>query len=128
MTKAEVIEQVLETMELTEKRDRVLMIGDRFHDVEGAAKAGLSCLGVTYGYGSPRELLEAGAMGIIDYPGELETLLDSMEEQERWRPFGNEIFPGMKAVFQTPGHWKRIVFHSCVSRRPGSQRSSLFFR
>ncbi len=93
MTKAEVIEQVLETMELTEKRDRVLMIGDRFHDVEGAAKAGLSCLGVTYGYGSPRELLEAGAMGIIDYPGELETLLDSMEEQKETVVPGNEIFP-----------------------------------
>lgn len=111
MTKAEVIEQVLETMKLTEKRDRVLMVGDRFHDVEGAAKTGLSCLGVTYGYGSPRELLEAGAMGIIDYPGELEVMLDSMEEQREMKAPGNASFPGKrhfqlldigKELFSTP--------------------------
>lgn len=83
MTKAEVIQQVLERMDLTEKKEQVLMVGDRYHDVEGAAKIGISCLGVTYGYGSARELSEAGAIGIIDHPQELEKILDAMEKEER---------------------------------------------
>ena len=43
------------------KEDRVLMIGDRENDVEGAAANGIPCLGVLYGYGSAEELENAGA-------------------------------------------------------------------
>lgn len=38
-----------------------LMVGDREHDVQGAAANGLRCIGVEYGYGSRTELQNAGA-------------------------------------------------------------------
>jgi phosphoglycolate phosphatase len=44
----------------------VLMVGDREHDVHGAAEHGIACLGVTWGYAAPGELEAAGAVGLID--------------------------------------------------------------
>ncbi len=54
-TKAEVVAQALETL----KPERVLLVGDRCHDVEGAHANEIPCLGVLYGYGSREELSEA---------------------------------------------------------------------
>ena len=62
-TKAEVIEYALEACKVPD-RTKVLMIGDREHDVLGAKKAGIDCLGVLYGFGTEEELLTAGASGI----------------------------------------------------------------
>ena len=45
MTKAEVIEQVLREVGYEEKKEKVVMIGDRSHDAEGAKQAGIVCLG-----------------------------------------------------------------------------------
>ena len=45
---------------------RCLMIGDRRHDVEGAAVHGIPCVGVLYGYGSCEELSSAGAAAIAE--------------------------------------------------------------
>ena len=47
---------------------QALMIGDRSHDVVGAKKNGIDAIGVTYGYGSPTELLEAGASHLCASP------------------------------------------------------------
>ena len=41
--------------------DRVVMVGDRKHDILGAHEAGIPCVGVLYGYGSREELESAGA-------------------------------------------------------------------
>lgn len=71
MTKAEVILQVLEKMGFLDKRDQVVMVGDRHYDVLGAKETGLACIGVTYGYGSREELLEAGAIKTADSAEEL---------------------------------------------------------
>ncbi len=38
-----------------------VMVGDRYHDVEGAAACGMDCIGVLYGYGDAAELATAGA-------------------------------------------------------------------
>ncbi len=46
-------------------RASVLMVGDREHDVRGAARCGLACLGVLYGYGSREELESAGACAAV---------------------------------------------------------------
>ena len=46
-------------------RGAVLMVGDREHDVLGAARCGIRCLGVLYGYGSRDELLAAGAAAVV---------------------------------------------------------------
>ncbi|MBR0758617.1 HAD family hydrolase [Bradyrhizobium jicamae] len=47
---------------------QALMIGDRSHDVVGAKKNGIDAIGVTYGYGSPTELLDAGASHLCASP------------------------------------------------------------
>ncbi len=52
-------------------RSRTVMVGDREHDILGAAQANLPGIGVTYGYGSREELEKAQAAYIIDHPLEL---------------------------------------------------------
>lgn len=55
--------------------DRCLMIGDREHDVIGAKANGISAWGVTWGYGSEEELLDAGAERLCHSPAELAGVL-----------------------------------------------------
>ncbi|PFG19282.1 HAD hydrolase-like protein [Serinibacter salmoneus] len=43
--------------------ERIVMVGDRHHDVEGSAEHGIACLGVDWGYADPGEL--AGAVAIV---------------------------------------------------------------
>lgn len=70
--KYDVIEYVLDSCGISEeeKKDAV-MIGDRSHDMIGAAKAGLHSLGVLYGYGSREELASAGAAMTAETPGDI---------------------------------------------------------
>lgn len=69
--KAEVIAHALKECKITEG----LMVGDRKHDVIGARKCGLDCIGVLFGYGSRQELEEAGARWIAEDVNKLQTLL-----------------------------------------------------
>lgn len=48
-----------------------IMVGDREHDVHGAAENGIPCIGVTWGYGSREELESAGAAVVFDRPDEV---------------------------------------------------------
>ena len=71
--KDDVIRYVMQECKLTEAdKGRILMVGDRHHDIEGAKRAGISAVGVLYGYGSLEELTAAGADWIAKTPGELE--------------------------------------------------------
>lgn len=63
--KADVIKYALDTNGISDK-SKVIMIGDRLHDIIGAAKNGLPSIGVLWGYGSREELTEAGADNIAD--------------------------------------------------------------
>lgn len=54
---------------------RAVMVGDREHDVHGAAAHGLDCIGVLWGFGTRDELLGAGAAAVAETPGELAGLL-----------------------------------------------------
>lgn len=54
---------------------RAVMIGDRLHDVHGAAAHGLPAIGVLWGAGSERELREAGATAIVSEASEVPLLL-----------------------------------------------------
>lgn len=56
-------------------RSRVLMVGDRMHDVQGAKETGLSCVGVLYGYGDRDELTKAGADELAESVPALRQLL-----------------------------------------------------
>lgn len=49
----------------------VCMVGDREHDVLAAARHGVPCVGVLWGYGTREELSRAGARDLIDRPEEL---------------------------------------------------------
>jgi phosphoglycolate phosphatase len=56
-----------------------LMVGDREHDMIAARYHGMGAIGVLWGYGTPVELLEAGAETLVLSPAELMDLL--MENQ-----------------------------------------------
>ena len=74
--KDEVIAYALQCCGLGEgDKDRVLMIGDRFHDIEGAKKNGIKSCGVLFGYGSFKELKDAGADFIAADIQELESII-----------------------------------------------------
>jgi phosphoglycolate phosphatase len=73
ISKADVINYALETLNVNDKAS-VLMVGDREHDVIGAKAAGIASMGVLYGYGSRKELEEAGA----------ECIAETVEELKNW--------------------------------------------
>ena len=54
-----------------------VMVGDRKYDIVGAHEAGLSDIGVLYGYGSREELVEAGATRLAASVAELREMLVS---------------------------------------------------
>ena len=68
--KADVISNLLSRMNVSDTNS-VLMIGDRYHDIEGAKANNLKSCGVLWGYGSEAELRDAGADYIIGKPDEL---------------------------------------------------------
>lgn len=51
--------------------DEVIMIGDRKHDMIGAAANGVPGIGVLWGYGAEDELQEAGASRCVAHPSQL---------------------------------------------------------
>ncbi len=54
-----------------------VFVGDRSYDIRGARACGLDSIGVTYGYGSRRELESAGATRICGDPASVLALLQS---------------------------------------------------
>ncbi|WP_108719598.1 HAD hydrolase-like protein [Miniimonas sp. S16] len=65
-TKATVIAHALEELPLLGVEvppvEQILMVGDRHHDVTGAAEHGIACLGVAWGYAEPGELDDAAGL------------------------------------------------------------------
>lgn len=58
--KETVIRYALDRNSITDL-DRVVMVGDREYDIEGAKAVGIASIGVLYGFGSEEELKKAGA-------------------------------------------------------------------
>lgn len=56
-------------------KSRVLMVGDRHFDINGAKAAGVKSAGVTYGYGTREELRGAGATYIAESVDELADII-----------------------------------------------------
>ncbi|MBQ2841806.1 MAG: HAD family hydrolase [Clostridia bacterium] len=63
--KADVIEYALSECGISDKSS-VVMVGDREHDIIGADKNGIDSIGVLFGYGSRKELENAGATYIAE--------------------------------------------------------------
>lgn len=72
--KEDVIRVVLEKYSEVLK-EKIVMIGDRKHDILGARINKIDNIGVLYGYGSREELQNAGAEKIVETALELESLL-----------------------------------------------------
>ena len=73
--KGEIIADALAALGADAGRDRIRMIGDRRHDVEGAHENGIPCVAVEYGYGSQEEFDACGADWRAGSVRELEELL-----------------------------------------------------
>lgn len=72
--KADVVEEALRRLrELDVPLDNVVMVGDRIHDIEGAAAHGVPTIAVTWGYGSDAEHAEAAL--VASSTDELRSLL-----------------------------------------------------
>ena len=76
--KADVIEEALKRLGLSDQRDRAIMVGDKEHDVLGAQKAGIPCVAVTYGYGSEKELGQVSPWRLVSSVAELGEYLLSL--------------------------------------------------
>ena len=59
-SKVDVMRYALESNNIKDYT-RVVMVGDRYTDIEGAKALGIDVIGVLYGYGTRNELEEAGA-------------------------------------------------------------------
>jgi len=65
--KGQVIAYAMEQMKFTETdRSKIIMVGDRDNDINGAHENGLEVAAVLYGYGSRPEFEKAGADYIVD--------------------------------------------------------------
>lgn len=63
--KGEVVKYALETLGVADKTEAV-MIGDRYHDIDGARENDIDSIGVLCGYGDREELNKAGADYVFD--------------------------------------------------------------
>jgi len=74
--KADVIEEVLRRLSISDKeRSRVIMVGDRKYDIEGAKACGIHSVGVEFGFAEENELESAGADYVVSSVDELRKLL-----------------------------------------------------
>lgn len=74
--KSELISNALNAIGITEDNYKdVVMVGDRFYDIEGAKSVGIPSVGITFGYGKRPELENAGADKIVDSVEELSAYL-----------------------------------------------------
>ena len=78
--KAEVIEYALR--QTGAEPQETIMVGDRSHDVIGANKNNIKTVGVLFGYGDSKELLDAGAYRLAKNVEELEDILININDGE----------------------------------------------
>ena len=52
-------------------KESVLMVGDRFYDIDGAKAVGVDSAGAIYGFGTEEELRNAGATYILSSPDDI---------------------------------------------------------
>lgn len=77
-TKAKVLKYVLENIGGYDSED-IYMIGDRFYDIKGAKELNLKSIGVKWGYGEEKELIDAGADYIVNNTDELKELVKTIK-------------------------------------------------
>lgn len=79
--KADVIRYALKKTGISaEDYGKVLMVGDRMHDILGAKENGIDSMGVLYGYGSREELETAGADYIAETTREVAEMILALDK------------------------------------------------
>lgn len=73
--KAEIVEEVLHRLGMENRREKVVLVGDRKYDIIGARQRGVGTIGVSYGYGSREELELEWPDCIVDTVTELRNVL-----------------------------------------------------
>lgn len=74
--KADIIAETFDRLDIRDdEKDGVIMVGDRLHDIVGAHKCGIKCIGVRFGYAKEGELEEYKADYICDTVKDLEEML-----------------------------------------------------
>ncbi|GAE25715.1 phosphoglycolate phosphatase [Halalkalibacter wakoensis JCM 9140] len=73
-SKTEIIQYILDTYH-DHKFSDFVMIGDRKHDIIGAHQTGIDSIGVTYGYGSIKELSDSNPTHIAKSVDQLKDIL-----------------------------------------------------
>ena len=73
-SKTDLIESTMQKLGAVDRR-RVLMVGDRLYDLDGAAGAGVDSCGALFGYGSEAEFRAHNATHMIAAPGDLLSLV-----------------------------------------------------
>lgn len=72
--KADIIRYAMNNLNINNS-DQCIMIGDRKHDIIGAQKNNIKCIGVTYGFGSEEELKKYGADYIAKNTEEIKNII-----------------------------------------------------
>ncbi len=73
-SKIEVLDEVFARLRARDadfSPEQTVLIGDTRYDADGARQAGIDCIGVSYGYGTPEELTERGVIAVYDHLGDL---------------------------------------------------------
>ena len=73
-TKSDIIKYALDNTD-NMKFEECIMVGDRYYDIEGAKENYIPTIGVTYGFGTEKELKDAGATYIAHDIDELKQIL-----------------------------------------------------
>lgn len=74
-TKGLVIRETLSRLSVNQLEDKVIMVGDKEHDVLGAREEDIECLSVLYGYGTRAELELVSPKKIVETVEELKNTL-----------------------------------------------------
>ena len=72
--KEAIIKEAINALEITDL-SKVVMVGDRKHDVIGAKNNGIDCIGALWGYGGKEELEKAGVTLLAETPLDLLKLI-----------------------------------------------------
>lgn len=73
--KADVIRYAMQNCE-AENKKKLVMVGDRKHDILGAKEVGIDSVGVLFGYGDREELEQAGATYIAETVEAIRTCIE----------------------------------------------------
>ena len=73
--KADVIRYAMQNCE-AEDKEKLVMVGDRKHDILGTKEVGIDSIGVLFGYGAREELEQAGATYIAETVEAIRTCIE----------------------------------------------------